>query len=407
MKTVILTLGSLAWLMVCSYAVPTNGVDTTPVEKISGLSDSECKELRASIKSLKNEGLLTHVLDALCNRPKANALKTFKDTLHGLPAEDIFTLMSHEIGQLGYMVHKSNALLFKFRDDLEKHIAKILRQKGKGVIESVDVPEGFTRWPLIYQDYKKQPKYVLSWEYDQSRFHLPSPEKGQQSKPLKDKDITVRKVDVKSIPNEALLRVSPFLLSLRLREYGIAKALVRNFLQKLKDPDVYQKFQASSIHPFMDAYPNYFLRNATSNEYYSRSLFFINASTVNHELLLRPVQLIIALVNGDKSEFEQLLGEYPPNEEQKGDVKGLLLAVSSIKKRHSDALHKEFVEAGNAKYSYLFSENEKNPESPLFNDFRFDATLSNVFSARDGKIETLVINPDESTLEILDSETVL
>ncbi|KAJ1951484.1 hypothetical protein IWQ62_006421, partial [Dispira parvispora] len=106
-------------------------------------------------------------------------------------------------------------------------------------------------------------------------------------------------------------------------------------------------------------------------------------------------------------EFKKLIPKWNFDYKEGLALPTLMMATDSCIKNYSDDLLKELPDIIKCKHPALLEDMAKDYNHFAYRKARFDASgVKDVFITSDGKIEFLVINPDESVLEILDSQAV-
>ncbi|KAJ1966450.1 hypothetical protein IWQ62_002427 [Dispira parvispora] len=313
MKPIVIALGTLLWLNVYTHA----GI-LDVVYYFLGISDTDSSKAwcDAMFNSLQPEEarLLSTVVAALCtsSHKKSIPVSVFKQKLRELPSKDVFALVSNEIQQLGYMIHKDYLRLPNRRnrfEEISKKERKLTDEDVKAIKEKL--PEYHQTWPLCYDAVMSDPSYPDRLVDHQSSFLLNVHVYQESKKTLSDEKITLRPMDFTAVSDKDLLRVSPYMLALRQGNYAVAEALVQIYQLKLRTPTGYSEFRKSSIKPFFRFYRDYFSEKFKCSGYpeeYS-SAFIRNAHENMVKNIFWPVQAMIALLNEDVGIFRLMLSE--------------------------------------------------------------------------------------------------
>ncbi|KAJ1658796.1 hypothetical protein IWQ61_002021 [Dispira simplex] len=371
MKTIIIIIGALAWLTVRTQAGIVDRISAIPgmISALLGMGPvgkeiAWCNDMFKSLQS-GEELLFGIVVGALCtsSHRKAITLSTFKDELRVLTPDDTFTLMSNEIKQLGYMIHKDYHRLPERRDRFEKHSKKV-RQLTDDDVEKIkqNTDLHHQNCPLGYNAVMEEEDTSGKFVDRQSSFLVNVHVYKKSKKVLSDDDITLRKVDFTTETDRDLLRVSPYMLALRHKNYGVAEALVENYQFKLKTIDTHAKFLNSSIQPFVKSYRDYLskvFKYPDPSEKFEDSALFRNAHDNIVKYIFWPAQAMVALLNKDIDVFQRMLSKKIVKKNTMYYDAPKELVFLAIAKAHSDSLYNQ---VDNLLHKYIPSLFENYPE---------------------------------------------
>ncbi|KAJ1642721.1 hypothetical protein IWQ61_010598 [Dispira simplex] len=253
--------------------------------------------------------------------------------------------MSNEIKQLGYMIHKDYHRLPRRRDRFEEHSKQVRQLTDDDVAKIKEkTSKSHKHCPLGFNAVMEETDTSGRLVDRQSSFLVNVHAYSESRKVLSDGDITLRKVDFTAMTDKDLLRVSPYRLALRRRNYDVAEALVENYQFKLKTIDGPAKFLKSSIQPFVKYYRDYFSKTfnyPNLPETFENSAFFRNAHDNIVKYIFWPAQAMVALLNEDIDVFQRMLSKETVEKNTMYYDAPKALVFFAIAKAHSDGLYEQ------------------------------------------------------------------